>query len=68
MGAREQRHANGVSVLLNNCLDDLFNCLMQSGIDHLETSVTQCTRHHLRTAIMAIQTWLSNNYSIGSLH
>ena len=53
---------------MNDGLDDLVRCLMQTGVDNFKSFITQCTRNDLGATIMAIKTWLSNNNSIGTLH
>jgi hypothetical protein len=65
VGTGEAGHANGVDILLNRSLGDLSRCLMKPRVDHLVPGISERSCNHFGTAIVAIETGLSNENSAG---
>ena len=68
MSTREQRQADGIHVFLQGRLGDLFWCLVQTGVNDLETMVAQCAGDGFRPTVVPIQTWLGHDDAIRTLH
>src|SRR5207302_8638837 len=66
--AREQREANGVGVLLQRCLDDLFRCLMHTGVNDFHPGIAQRPCHDFRAAIVPVETGLCDDDADGPFH
>ncbi len=52
-----------VHVFLNGGAYDLLRRLMATGIDDFETGITKGTGHYSSAAVVAVQTWLGNQYT-----
>src|SRR4051812_34294940 len=68
VGAREQRQADGVGVLLQDGLRDLLGRLVQPGVDHLEPTVAQCPGDDLGAAIVTVEAGFRDDDSVPALH
>src|SRR5438105_1812469 len=66
--AREQREANGVGVLLQRCLDDLFRCLMHTGVNDFHPGIAQRPCHDFRAAIVPVETGFCDDDADGPFH
>ena len=58
VGAREHRQADDVHVLLDGLGHQLVGRSLQSRVHDLDPRVTERVRHHLRTAVVPVQTRL----------
>ena len=54
MGAGQDRETDGIRILLDGGLDNLFGSLVQTGVDDLHAGVTQGPGNDLRTPVMPI--------------
>ena len=61
VGAREDRQADGVRVLLQRRGDDLFGRLAEAGVDHLHAGIAQRARDDLGAAVVAVEPGLGDN-------
>src|SRR4051794_31629223 len=61
VGAREDREADGVGVLLEDGLDDLLRRLVQARVDDLHAGVAQRAGDDLRAAVMAVEARLGHD-------
>ena len=68
MGARQQRQADRVGVLLQHGLGDLLGRLVEPGVDHLEPVVAQRPRDRLRTAVVPVEPRLGHDDAVRPLH
>ena len=68
VGTGKKGQAHGIGILLDHGLDDLLGGLMETGVDNLESLVTEGTGNHLCTTVMTIKAGLCNNDSVGALH
>jgi hypothetical protein len=56
VGARKNREADRVDVLLHGGLGDHLRCLVQTRVDHLETSIAQGARDDLGAPVVPVET------------
>ena len=61
VGAREDREAHRVGVLLDHCLGDLLRRLVEAGVDHLHACVPKRTGDDLRAAIVSVEARLGHD-------
>ncbi len=54
MGTGHDAKTDHVYRFLNRRPDDLFNGLMETGINNLHTGISEGQRNHLGTAVMSI--------------
>ena len=57
-----------IGVFLNRGRHDLFRRLKQSGVNHLETGVTERTSDDLRSTIVAIEPGFRHDDAVRALH
>ncbi len=67
VGARQDRQADGVDILLYGSVHDHLRGLAQPGIDDLHTRVAQGTSDDLRTAIVPVETGLRDQNPNGTI-
>ena len=60
MRTGKDAHRNNIDVLIGSRLSNLLRSLAEARVDDLKTGVAQSARNNLGTAIMTIQTGLSN--------
>ena len=60
MRTGKDAHRNNINVLIGSRLSNLLRSLAEARVDDLKTGVAQSARNNLGTAIMTIQTGLSN--------
>ena len=68
MRARQKGQANRIDVFLQGRLGNLLGCLVETGVDDLETVVAQSTGDGLGTAVVAVETGFGDDYSVGAFH
>ena len=68
MGARQQRQAHGVGVLLHHRLHHLLGGLVQPGVDDLEPGVAKGAGDDLRTSVVAVEPGLGHHDPVRTLH
>ncbi len=66
--AGEDRHADGVRVLLDRGLDDLLRGLVEARVDDLHACVSQGSRDDLRAAVMPVEAGLRDDHSYRARH
>ncbi len=68
MGAREERQADGVGILLDHGLDHLLGRLVQSGVDDFEARIPEGSGYDLGAAVVPVETGLGHDHSVWSFH
>jgi hypothetical protein len=63
VGAGQDRQADTVYVLLDGGSNDLLRGLVQTGVDNLDTGITEGTGNNLGPTIVAVQARFTNKYS-----
>ncbi len=66
MSTGEHGQADGVRVLLDRRLDDLFRGLVEAGVDDLHAGVAQRPRDDLGTPVVAVETRLGYHHPDGA--
>jgi hypothetical protein len=61
--AREARQPDRIHVLLYRSRCDLVGRLMQARVYDLHAGVSQCARHDLDASVVAVETWLGDEYA-----
>ena len=61
MGAGQNRQSDGVGVLLDGRVDNLFGRLVQTRVDHLDAGVAQRPRDHLGATVVTVEPWLGHH-------
>jgi hypothetical protein len=61
VGAREDRKADRVGVLLDGGLGDLLGRLVQARVDHLHTGIAQSAGDDLRSAVVTVESGLGDH-------
>jgi hypothetical protein len=61
VGARQDRQADRVGILLDRRLDDLLRCLVQAGVDDLHARVAQRAGDDLRATIVPVEAGLRDD-------
>src|SRR5665213_1022711 len=61
MGPREDREADDRCIFLYRSANDLFGRLVETGVDDLETSVSQRACNHLCASVVAIESGLGDD-------
>ena len=59
----KNREADDVDVLLHGGGGDHLGRLTQSGVDDFHSGVAQCASDYLCAAVVAVETWLGNQYA-----
>jgi hypothetical protein len=54
MGTRENTEPYTIDILLNSRAHDIFGGLVQSGVNHLHTGITESARDDFSAAVVAI--------------
>ena len=66
--ARQQRQPDGVCVLLDRGLHDLFRRLVQPGVDDLEPRIAQGAGYDFGAAIVAVEAGLGDYNTVRTFH
>ena len=66
--AGEEADADHVDVLLHGRADDLVGRAVQAGVDDLHACVAEDARHHLRSAIVAVEARLRHQHPNRTRH